>query len=75
MNIKIIILYFLILNSFSINAQLIENKNYLDQKIDSIIGLMNLDEKIGQMNQYNGFWDATGPTPKQGEQLKKYESV
>ena len=76
MNIKIIIiLYFLILNSFSINAQLIENKNYLDQKIDSIIGLMNLDEKIGQMNQYNGFWDATGPTPKQGEQLKKYESL
>ena len=36
---------------------------------------MNLDEKIGQMNQYNGFWDATGPTPQAGEQLKKYESL
>ena len=52
-----------------------ENQNYLEQKIDSIIGLMNLDEKIGQMNQYNGFWDATGPTPQAGEQLKKYESL
>ena len=75
MNIKIIILFFLLFNCFSINAQLTENQNYLEQKIDSIIGLMNLDEKIGQMNQYNGFWDATGPTPQAGEQLKKYESL
>ena len=75
MNIKIIILFFLLFNFFSINAQLTENQNYLEQKIDSIIGLMNLDEKIGQMNQYNGFWDATGPTPQAGEQLKKYESL
>jgi beta-glucosidase len=33
----------------------------IDYKVDSLMSLMTLDEKIGQMNQYNGFWDITGP--------------
>src|SRR5438045_9254251 len=28
---------------------------------------MTLDEKIGQMNQYNGDWAATGPITKDGD--------
>ena len=36
---------------------------------------MTLEEKIGQMNQYNGFYDATGPAPDGGDQKKKYENV
>jgi beta-glucosidase len=28
---------------------------------------MTLEEKIGQMNQYNGDWDATGPITKDGD--------
>jgi len=36
------------------------NKKY-DQKIDSVLNLMTLDEKIGQLNQYTGNWQATGP--------------
>ncbi|HET6993325.1 MAG TPA: glycoside hydrolase family 3 N-terminal domain-containing protein [Chitinophagaceae bacterium] len=35
---------------------------------------MTLDEKIGQMNQYNGDWDATGPITRDGDkqnQIKK----
>ena len=28
---------------------------------------MTLDEKIGQMNQYNGDWDATGPITADGD--------
>ena len=32
----------------------------IDQKVDSVLKLMTLDEKVGQMNQYNGDWDATG---------------
>ncbi len=39
----------------------------IDQKVDSILKLMTLDEKIGQMNQYNGDWDATGPITKDGD--------
>ncbi|HMU58183.1 MAG TPA: beta-glucosidase BglX [Chitinophagaceae bacterium] len=36
-------------------------KKTIDQKVDSVLKLMTLDEKIGQMNQYNGPWAATGP--------------
>src|SRR5258706_1106240 len=46
----------------------------IDQRADSILRLMTLDEKIGQMNQYNGDWDATGPITKDGDkqtQIKK----
>ncbi|MGL5787704.1 MAG: beta-glucosidase BglX [Bacteroidales bacterium] len=30
-------------------------------KVDSVLALMTLDEKIGQLNQYTGNWQATGP--------------
>jgi beta-glucosidase len=39
----------------------------IDQKTDSVLKLMTLDEKIGQMNQYNGDWDATGPITNDGD--------
>ena len=47
----------------------------IDKKVDSVISLMTLDEKIGQLNQYNGFWDVTGPIPKEGQAAKKYEDL
>src|ERR1700743_1855900 len=31
------------------------------------MNLMTLEEKIGQMNQYNGDWEATGPITKEGD--------
>lgn len=43
------------------------------QKVDSVLKLMTLDEKIGQMNQYTGNWQATGPVvedPTKIEQIK-----
>ena len=46
----------------------------IDQKVDSVLRLMTLEEKVGQMNQYNGDWDATGPITKDGDkqnQIKK----
>lgn len=33
----------------------------IQKKADSILQLMTLKEKIGQLNQYNDDWDATGP--------------
>lgn len=44
-------------------------------KIDSLLNIMTLEEKIGQMNQYNGFWEVTGPIPKEGAAAKKYEHL
>ncbi|TBN16582.1 beta-glucosidase BglX [Hyunsoonleella pacifica] len=45
------------------------------EKVDSLIQIMTLKEKIGQMNQYNGFWDVTGPVPEEGSAEKKYEHL
>jgi beta-glucosidase len=36
----------------------------IDQKVDALLAKMTLDEKIGQLNQYNGDWEATGPVTK-----------
>ncbi len=47
----------------------------IEAKVDSLLSIMTLEEKIGQMNQYNGFWDLTGPTPEEGAAAKKYEHL
>ena len=47
----------------------------LDKKVDSVLSLMTLTEKIGQMNLYNGFWDITGPAPTEGDAEKKYDDL
>ncbi|WP_366184078.1 beta-glucosidase BglX [Flavobacterium ovatum] len=49
--------------------------NSLETKVDSVLKLMTLEEKIGQLNQYNGFWEITGPTPKEGQAAKKYADL
>ena len=51
------------------------NKSNLETKVDSVLKLMTLEEKIGQMNQYNGFWDVTGPAPKDGAAALKYDHI
>ena len=47
----------------------------LEMKVDSVLNLMTLEEKVGQLNQYNGFWEITGPTPKEGQAAKKYDDL
>ncbi len=53
-------------------ATVFTTKNALERKVDSVLTLMTIEEKVGQLNQYNGFWDITGPTPKEGQAAKKY---
>jgi len=38
----------------------------IEQKADSVLKLMTLDEKIGQMVQYTSDWDVTGPRLRTG---------
>ncbi|MDT0687161.1 beta-glucosidase BglX [Autumnicola psychrophila] len=47
----------------------------ITQKVDSLLNLMTLEEKVGQMNQYNGFWEVTGPAPEGGSAELKYEHL
>ena len=75
---KILILNLVIISFLSCNQQAAtktSNNNVIDQKVDSLLQLMTLEEKIGQMNQYNGFWDVTGPVPSAGDAAKKFEHL
>ncbi len=38
----------------------------VEQRIDSLIKIMTLDEKIGQMTLFTSDWDVTGPTMREG---------
>ena len=57
------------------NESNLESINTIDEKVDILLSKMTLEEKIGQMNQYNGFWDFTGPAPKGGHAEKKYKDL
>ena len=47
----------------------------IHQKVDSVIQLMTLDEKVGQLNQYTGDWDeATGPITKDGDKQNQIKN-
>lgn len=58
-----------------------QTKKYMDAKkpIEDRISLlmkeMTLEEKVGQMNQYNGSWDVTGPKPESGSNEEKYNNI
>ena len=47
----------------------------MEQKIEDLLSKMTLEEKIGQMNLYSGFYDATGPAPVGGNAATKYEHL
>ncbi|MCT4590052.1 MAG: beta-glucosidase BglX [Carboxylicivirga sp.] len=47
----------------------------LDSRVESLLKQMTLEEKVGQMNQYNGFYDVTGPAPSAGDAKNKYEHI
>ncbi|OBX26910.1 beta-glucosidase [Gelidibacter algens] len=47
----------------------------IDIKVNTLLAKMTLEEKIGQMNQYNGFWDVTGPVPSNGDAANKYDHL
>ena len=85
---KIIKYYVLVLASFlitscnngneknlALNTTTTSKNSDIETKVSDLLAKMTLEEKIGQMNQYNGFWDVTGPVPENGDQAKKYEHL
>ena len=47
----------------------------IEAKIDSLLGKMTLEEKIGQLNQYSSTFDVTGPAPAEGAAKIRYEQI
>jgi beta-glucosidase len=61
--------YFTIFNVFA------QTNTTIDTKVNTLLAKMTLEEKVGQMNQYNGFWEVTGPVPKEGNAKEKYDHL
>jgi len=57
------------------NVSVLPDQKQASSHIEELINKMTLEEKIGQMTQYNGFWDATGPAPQEGDSKQKYEHL
>ena len=47
----------------------------IDKKVDSLLALMTLEEKIGQTNMYNGTWEFTGPVPADNNSQEKADNI
>jgi beta-glucosidase len=60
---KLFLSFFFFFYSFVLFAQ----RKTIDQRVDSVLRLMTLEEKIGQMNQYSSDFAATGPITKDGD--------
>ncbi|WP_026713026.1 beta-glucosidase BglX [Flavobacterium daejeonense] len=66
---------------FTNNIMNAQKKDYLDktksieERVNLLLKQMTIEEKVGQMNQYNGFWEVTGPAPKGGNAELKYQHL
>jgi beta-glucosidase len=47
----------------------------IERRVDSLLSLMTLEEKIGQLNQYSSTFDVTGPAPEEGAARARYEQI
>tara|TARA_B100001109_G_scaffold255183_1_gene257095 strand:+ start:2270 stop:4534 length:2265 start_codon:yes stop_codon:yes gene_type:complete len=69
-------IYTLLVLLFVLSCQkTVDLDNDKEEFINDLISNMTLAEKAGQMNQYNGFWDATGPMPEGDYQKKRYNEL
>ncbi len=62
---KLLMVIFTLTIAFGSMAQ----QKSIEQKVDSVLALMTLDEKIGQLNQYNDDWRATGPITQDNNKI------
>lgn len=47
----------------------------LERRVDSVLSLMTIEEKIGQLTMYNGTWDFTGPVPANDDAQARLENI
>ena len=52
-----------------------DQSDRIGQRVDSVLALMNLTEKVGQLNLYNGTWEFTGPVPEDDNNQLKAENI
>ncbi|WP_037322127.1 beta-glucosidase BglX [Salegentibacter sp. Hel_I_6] len=71
---KLNLLGFFLLSCFIASAQestIKSSVRNVETKVDSVLALMTLEEKVGQLVQYNGSWDLTGPASEMNSKEKE----
>lgn len=58
---------------FSACSSTVKQQDAIDRKVDSLLALMTVEEKVGQLTLYTSDWDVTGPTMREGykEEIRK----
>ncbi len=51
------------------------NEGIIAQRVDSLLSIMTLAEKVGQTNMYNGSWEFTGPVPEDSDNQEKADNI
>lgn len=62
-------------NGYAQSKKHLDANKPIEDRISLLMKEMTLEEKIGQMNQYNGSWDVTGPKPESGSNEEKYNNI
>ena len=57
------------------NAPTSTERNNSNNQIEELLAKMTLEEKIGQLNLYNGTWEFTGPVPEDDNSQLKAENI
>jgi beta-glucosidase len=62
-------------NGYAQTKKHLDTSKPIEDRISLLMKEMTLEEKVGQMNQYNGSWDVTGPKPESGSNEEKYNNI
>jgi beta-glucosidase len=62
-------------NGYAQSKKHLDTSKPIEDRISLLMKEMTLEEKVGQMNQYNGSWDVTGPKPESGSNEEKYNNI
>jgi beta-glucosidase len=68
-------LLFVLSNGIAQTKKHLDTSKPVEERISLLMKEMTLEEKVGQMNQYNGSWDFTGPKPVGGSEEEKYVHI
>ena len=74
-NHHILFIVLICINSYAQSKKYKDTSKSIEDRISLLMKEMTLEEKVGQMNQYNGSWDVTGPKPESGSNEEKYNNI
>jgi beta-glucosidase len=64
---RVYLLLFLVV-LISCNSKQTSSNDSIDKRVDSVLNLMTVEEKVGQLTLYTSDWDVTGPSIRSGYQ-------